>query len=192
MEALVQKPEKKEETRARILASAGRGFRRHGYGGLGVDGLAKDAGVTSGAFYANFKTKADAFRAAMVAGMGDLRHGIETLRANGPAWRRALIDLYLEDRRTGPIEESCALQNLTSEVARGDDALRAAFQAELLCVLDAASDEGGGRDEAIALLALLVGGVSIARAVADPALSETIASAIRQAAEAMIKEKGTQ
>lgn len=180
------KAERSEETRARILASAGRGFRRHGYGGLGIDGLAKDAGVTSGAFYAHFKGKADAFRAAMVAGMGDLRQGIETLRSEGPDWRRALTDLYLTSRRTGPIDEACALQNLTSEVARGDEALRAAFEAELLAVLDSASDGKGGRDEAIALLSLLIGGVSMARAVADPALSDAIAAAVRQAAEDMI------
>jgi TetR/AcrR family transcriptional regulator, transcriptional repressor for nem operon len=182
----MQKADKKEETRARILASAGRGFRRHGYGGLGVDGLAKDAGVTSGAFYAHFKTKAEAFRAAMVSGMGDLRSGIQTLRGQGPGWRHALIDLYVADRRTGPIDESCALQNLTSEVARGDALLRETFQAELLAVLDATTDDGGDRDEAVALLALLIGGVSISRAVADPALSETIGNAVRKAAEAMI------
>lgn len=180
------KAEQGEETRARILDSAGRGFRRHGYGGLGIDGLAKDAGVTSGAFYAHFKGKADAFRAAMVAGMKDLREGIATLREAGPDWRRALIDLYLTTRRTGPIDEACALQNLTSEVARGDEALRVAFEAELARVLEAASDGPGGRDEAIALLSLLTGGVSMARAVADPALSDEIAAAVRKAAEAMI------
>lgn len=180
------KAERSEETRARILASAGRGFRRLGYGGLGIDGLAKEAGVTSGAFYAHFKGKAEAFRAAMVAGMGELRQGITTMRAEGPDWRRALTDLYLTSRRTDPIDEACALQNLTSEVARGDEALRAAFEAELLAVLDSASDGKGGRDGAIALLSLLIGGVSMARAVADPALSDAIAAAVRKAAEDMI------
>lgn len=184
----MQKTDKKEETRARILASAGRGFRRHGYGGLGIDGLAKDAGVTSGAFYAHFKTKADAFRAAVIAGMGDLRTGIAGLRAGNPDWRHALVDLYLTDRRTGPIDESCALQNLSAEVARAGEGVRATFEAELLAVLDVSTDELGGRDDAIALLSLLVGGVSIARAVADPLVSDAIASAVRRAAERMIED----
>ncbi len=39
----------------------------------------------------------------------------------------------------------------------------------------------GRRREAIVLLALLTGGVSLARAVRDPALAEEIASAIRAA-----------
>jgi len=84
------KADRKEESRARILASAGRGFRSRGYGGLGVDGLAKEAGVTSGAFYAHFTSKAAAFREAVAAGMQDLRLAIEQLRSaeGGPAWRQ--------------------------------------------------------------------------------------------------------
>ena len=70
----------KEESRARILASAGRGFRARGYGGLGVDELAKQAGVTSGAFYAHFKSKAAAFREAIAAGLDDLRNGVTEFR----------------------------------------------------------------------------------------------------------------
>ena len=74
------KPGQKEESRARILASAGRGFREHGFGGLGVDGIAKGAGVTSGAFYAHFPSKAAAFREAVAVGMADLREGIVRFR----------------------------------------------------------------------------------------------------------------
>ena len=76
---------KKEESRARILAGAGRGFRGHGYGGLGVDALTKEAGVTSGAFYAHFKSKAEAFRETVAIGMNDLKAGVE--RSAHPAER---------------------------------------------------------------------------------------------------------
>lgn len=62
----------KQESRARIVAAAGRGFRRLGYGGIGVDGLAREADVTHGAFYGHFRSKAEAFRAAVVAGLREL------------------------------------------------------------------------------------------------------------------------
>jgi TetR/AcrR family transcriptional repressor of nem operon len=75
---------KKEESRARILTSAGRGFRSRGFGGSGVDGLAKDAEVTSGAFYAHFKSKAAAFREAVVVGLEDLRRGVGQARERYP------------------------------------------------------------------------------------------------------------
>jgi len=48
------KADQKEETRRKMLEAAGRGFRSHGYSGIGVDGLAKAADVTSGAFYSHF------------------------------------------------------------------------------------------------------------------------------------------
>ncbi len=179
----------KEESRARILAAAGRGFRRHGFGGLGVDGLATEAGVTSGAFYAHFKSKAAAFREAVTAGIRALHDGIEAMRAaNGAGWREAFVDLYLGERRTCALADSCALQSLSVEVARADDDVRAAYEAELRQVIAAAAAglSGGSqqarRDEAIALLALLAGGVSLARAVKDPALAEEIAAAVKQAA----------
>ncbi len=186
---MAPKPDRKEESRARILASAGRGFRSRGYGGLGVDGLAKEAGVTSGAFYAHFRSKAAAFREAVALGMRDLRLAIDRLRAEGGAgWRQRFIDLYLGERRTCDLAESCALQSLTGEVARADDEARAAYEAELRLVVDSAAAGMQGataaerRAEAMALLALLAGGVSVARAVRDPAFAEEIAAAVRQAA----------
>lgn len=177
---------RKEEGRARVLASAARGFRSRGYGALGIDGLAKAAGVTHGAFYAHFKSKAEAFRAAVVAGMDDLRAGIEHLRQSDPhAWRQSFIDFYLGERRTCDLSESCALQSLTGEVARAEDDVRDAYEAELRRVIEAAAGGVQDRAGAIALLAMLSGGVSMARAVRDPALSEEIAAAIRRAALAL-------
>lgn len=178
---------KKDESRARILSSAGRGFRRLGYGGLGVDGLAREAGVTSGAFYSHFTSKAEAFRAAVVAGMQELRRGLGLLHETaGPDWRQGLVDFYLTRRMECDIGESCVLQNLTGEVARADDATREAFTKELDEVFTAAA-AASDRAEAIALLALLTGAVSMGRAVTDDALRKEIIVATRKAAEAMAK-----
>ena len=80
-------PGHKEKSRARIVDAAGRGFRKSGYGGIGVDGLAREAGVTHGAFYGHFRSKAEAFNAAVVAGLQELRAGIEALRDEyGVGW----------------------------------------------------------------------------------------------------------
>jgi AcrR family transcriptional regulator len=182
------KTAKQQQTRARILAGAGRTFRSHGYDGSGVDGVAKAAGVTSGAFYSYFKSKADAFRETVMIGMQDLAGGINSFRASaGERWVPAFVDFYLSEKRTCSLTESCALQSLTSEVARADVATRETFEAELHAVVNAAADglEGASakarRKEALVMLALLSGGVSLARAVNDPDFSEEIAAAIRGA-----------
>ena len=182
---------RKEESRARILDGAGRGFRSYGFGGVGVDALAKEAGVTSGAFYAHFKSKAAVFREAVIAGLGGLRRRIVGFRAaHGTSWRDVFIDFYLSDRRTVDLAGSCTLQSLTGEVARADEEVRTAFQTELTQIIGAAADgfdgsEAERRSKAIALLALLTGAVSMARAVKDPAMSEEIAEAVREIAKSI-------
>lgn len=178
---------KKEESRAKILTSAGRGFRSHGYGGLGVDGLAKAAGVTSGAFYAHFKSKRDAFREAVTAGMAGLADGLAAMREEGGAWVGRFVEFYLTDRRSCDLGDSCALQSLTGEVARAEPETRRAYEEELkrsiatLASGLSADDAKAGEAQAIAMLALLSGGISMARAVEDPGLSETIIAALRSA-----------
>ena len=185
-------PDHKEEARTRILKAAGRGFRRLGFGGIGVDGLAREAGVTSGAFYGHFPSKAEAFKAAAVSGLVQLREAIEALRASeGDAWLEKFADFYMSVRRTCELGESCALQSLTPEVARADAGTKAVYEAELLRVVEAVA---GGlsngtlparRKTAWAILSLLSGGVSIARSAADPRVGAQIAAGVKGAVLAL-------
>src|SRR2546421_11202153 len=64
------------DARARLVEAAGRGFRTGGFGGTGVDALAKGAGLTSGAVYAHFDSKAEAVRLVAADGLTTLRNGI--------------------------------------------------------------------------------------------------------------------
>jgi len=51
--------ERKQETRRRIIQTAGRGFKRDGIEGSGIATLMSDAGLTNGAFCAHFASKED-------------------------------------------------------------------------------------------------------------------------------------
>jgi len=187
------KPGHKEESRARILEAVGRGFRRHGVGGIGVDGLAQAAGVTSGAFYVHFPNKSAAFEAAALAGLEALLAGIETLQAErGAAWIDAFVDFYLGVRRTCELGDACGLQALTPEVMRADEAVRGRYEASLLRLVDRVAQglpERPGappaRERAWALLAMLSGGVSMARSTASAPVGEDIAAALKRVALAV-------
>jgi TetR/AcrR family transcriptional regulator, transcriptional repressor for nem operon len=181
--------EHKEETRRRILDAAGQLFRQEGYGGSGIDSLTKAAGVTNGAFYGHFASKRDAFRTAVLDGLEELRLGIAALRAKrGRQWFRTFVDIYLGTKRTCDLGQSCALPSLSPEVMRADPATRHAYEEELRRIIEEvalglSTRRGANRDEtAIVLLALLSGGVTLARAVSDPALSDKIAQAVRKQA----------
>jgi AcrR family transcriptional regulator len=178
-----------QETRTRIIDAAGKLFRREGYGGSGIDGLTKAAGVTNGAFYGHFKSKREAFRTAVVVGLQDLRTAIAQLKTTeAKGWLKLFVDFYLGPKRTCEIGDSCAVPNLSPDVMRADDETRDAYQAELLGIIAEMSGGLDGQssqakdDKAIALLALLSGGVTLARTVTDPELSERIANAVNRAA----------
>ncbi len=54
-----------EETRARLLDAAAKVFEAKGYEGATVAQIAREAGVTTGAIYAHFRSKADLLVAAL-------------------------------------------------------------------------------------------------------------------------------
>jgi TetR/AcrR family transcriptional repressor of nem operon len=83
---MTRPPTKKEQTRARILDAASQSFRSSGYAGTGVDGVAKAAGVTSGAFYAHFGSKDGAFAAALATGMDEVIEAIPKFQTERPGW----------------------------------------------------------------------------------------------------------
>lgn len=181
----------KEETRRKILDAAARRFRVEGYDGLGVDGLSQAAGVSNGAFYGNFASKADAYREIVVSGLEALRKGIEGFREDsGPEWVSDLANFYFSKPKIDCAENTCALPIFAPETARAPTEMRDAFQIELLKVKDALAAGLKGKDaddRAWRMLALFAGGVTLARAVPDPDLSQHIAAVAREAVIALAK-----
>jgi TetR/AcrR family transcriptional repressor of nem operon len=182
--------EHKNQTRSKVIAAAGQVFRKEGYGGAGIDALTKAAGVTNGAFYGHFRSKSEAFRTAVVAGLEELRQGIASLRNKQPQdWLETFVSYYLGYKRTCDLGESCALPSLSADVMRTDDETRRVYTEELehlIAEIAAGLPKGTSlrsagtprEDQAILLLALLTGGVTLARAVSDPVLSEKIATIV--------------
>jgi AcrR family transcriptional regulator len=180
--------DQKRQTRQRILEGAGRGFRKGGYGGIGVDGLAKEAGVTSGAFYAHFPSKAHAFRETIVSGMQRLKEGVcQFQQEYGRDWWQHFVHAYLNERRSCDLSESCVLPALTEEVVRSEHLARKAFEKGLreVATIIATGIESPNAPQdteaAYGALAMLLGGVALARAVKDPALAQAIATSVELA-----------
>lgn len=181
------KPEQKEETRKKIVEAAERSFKSCGYSGIGVDGLAKEAGVTSGAFYGHFKSKEDVFKEAIISGMTELGTAIVALKQEyGDMWWEEFAVFYTTQKRTCDLSESCALQSLTPEVGRSNESIRALFESELLKINNLAKNNQN-EDKTWASLAMLIGGVTLARAVKDENVSNKIAESIKNEISAIHK-----
>ncbi len=182
------KPEQKEQTRKKIVTAANRNFKKNGYCGIGVDGLAKEAGVTSGAFYGHFTSKNEVFKEAIISGLEELQSTIAELKQlHGNNWWDEFAELYTSQKRTCDLTDSCSLQSLTPEIGRSNEDIREIFESELLKIIDLASNEKN-KDKTWSTLAMLIGGVTLARAVKDKELSNEIATAIKN--EVVVMHKG--
>jgi TetR/AcrR family transcriptional regulator, transcriptional repressor for nem operon len=179
----MSRAEQKHQTRQRIAQAAGEQFRSAGFEGVGVDGLAKAAGVTSGAFYVHFASKSDAFLAALSAALDEVNNGILQLQQQDRKnWWTNFVAFYLGDRRRADLAHSCGLQTLAPEVARSNSAAVELFETGLRRI--AATIANGPRsrraprtiDDALSALGTLIGTVTLTRAVADPSLADTIAA----------------
>src|SRR6266496_3897353 len=84
---------KKEETRERILRAAARAIRKHGYEGVGVADVMKEAGLTHGGFYAHFES-----RDALLAAAADQAMGIAATLVGALVLARAVDDAQLSNR----------------------------------------------------------------------------------------------
>jgi AcrR family transcriptional regulator len=179
--------EQQEETHRRILRSVGRGFRSKGFGGIGIDALAKGAELTSGAFYGHFRSKAEAFRVALTAGLNEFRQGLLSLQTrHGDGWIEALAEYYFTDRVTCDVADGCALPSLTSEVARSDAKTKVTFEKAYLELVDVLAkglpgERADAEARAIVMTALFAGGVAVARAVRRSELRDRIALTLRDA-----------
>ena len=187
--------EQKEQTRERIIAAAGRTFRKGGYSGIGVDGLAKEAGVTSGAFYGHFSSKEDAFNETVKSGLKELNEGIEKFQSDfGNKWISPFVDFYLGQKLTCELAEACSMPTLTPEVARSNKSVRETYQTQITKVIETIAnglpqmDSTARNQKAWAFLCLLSGGVTTIRALADEAISNEAVKAIKTAALKIVEE----
>jgi AcrR family transcriptional regulator len=185
--------EQQDETRRRILRSVGRGFRGKGFGGVGIDALAKGAKVTSGAFYGHFRSKAEAFRAAVKTGMEELRGGVLGFQERlGDGWVEAFAEFYFTDRVTCALEEGCALPSFAGDVTRSDAKTRATFEKGYVELVDALAkglpgERADAEARAIVMSAIFAGGVTVIRALRDETLRERVARALRDAVVAVAR-----
>src|SRR5215471_5470706 len=167
-----------EETAAkheRIVKEASRLFRERGFENVTVGEVMKAAGLTHGAFYAHFGSKAELQAAAVAYGQKVSLERVQ--RSNSKKSKESFADLYLSRWHRDNPGDGCTMAALGQEVARSTPELKAAFEQGLENIISA---EGGDRKETIFQVAAMIGGVVLARAVNDPQLSDEILRSVRQ------------
>jgi AcrR family transcriptional regulator len=181
---------KKAQSRERILRAAARAIRKHGYEGVGVADVMKEAGLTHGGFYAHFESRAALLAAAVDQAGAESAENLNRALAKAKPGEElmALVDTYLDERHVAAPEHGlgCAIAAAGSEVPRQEAEVRRAASRrikDLIGLVERQLPEWGkaaAHDKAMGVVASLVGALMLARAVDDPQLSKAIRKSARE------------
>ena len=178
-EAMPYSPKQKRDTREKILESARRLFNRNGFFGVSIEEIMSDAGLTHGGFYRHFAGKDELYAAAVR----------QFLCKNAPApWQKQrkpsavtkhraqrILDAYFSRAHFDDHEGCCPLLGTASDVERSGEAVKAAYQEiveQMVKGFEEHLSQPRAHERALALVALCVGGMVLARNVGDAGLAD--------------------
>lgn len=186
----------KRQTRERIVEAARELFNRHGFDRVTIDMVMARAGLTRGGFYAHFESKETLFAAAVdsfLTGRGLAWRndaGVDPARREAEMARR-MVDSYLSVAHLNDTEGQCPLIALSSDIARAGGETRAAYERLLEAMVwlfesntDAPSSEA--RERALAMSALCVGGMILARTLPNSPIAEEVRVSAHKTARSMV------
>lgn len=182
------KSSKREQSHHRIVEAASRAVRRHGYAGVGVAEVMKEAGLTHGGFYAHFDSRdallVEAIEHAGAISSALLDEGIASRTQETGNALQSLIELYLSDEHLARPEHGCVVSALVGEIPRQDDAVRlASAQRVDRLVRRISSTLPDGADPSLAgvIAGALVGNLQLARVYGDNSQGKAALAAARRA-----------
>jgi TetR/AcrR family transcriptional regulator, transcriptional repressor for nem operon len=187
-------PDQKVKAREAILGAAAAELKRKGFNGIGVDGVAAAAGVTSGAFYSNFPSKAALLKEIIEISVGE---DFIDLDEGDPGVRRERLKdwlaTYISSGHREDAGAGCAMPSLSADVARADDAVRDVYQRKLLKFIRELSSvvegsEADRRQRAWSIAAIMVGAISISRAMPDGSQAQQIIDSALETARNLVED----
>jgi len=178
----------KTKAKEAIVAAAGKRVKRQGFSGVGVDGLAAAAGVTSGAFYSSFANKEELLEEMIGRYLGSPFVDGEPgdTRENQRRLKAFLLD-YISEGHGRDAENGCVMPSLSADVGRAGDQVRKTYQKRMRLLIDCMTQamtgaDGQRRKRAWVVLALMVGTITVARALPDgPERRELLVAALANA-----------
>jgi TetR/AcrR family transcriptional regulator, transcriptional repressor for nem operon len=187
---------RKDASRRRIMEVAAERFRSEGIAASGLAGIMSEAGLTNGAFYPHFHSKAELVRECLTSALDEQSHRLQDAFADGGL--EAVLAAYLSAEHRDNPGGGCVSAALLPELARQPAETRSLYASHLLTMAqqmasslppqtrDPARDPEG---VALAIYATLIGTLQLARATQGTALSDRILAAGADAARALVQPR---
>ncbi len=169
--------EQKERSREAILAAASALLRSRGIGASSVHDVMKRAGLTVGGFYGHFDSKEALFATTLrerASAAWDVMLGAAKTVDD-------VVKRYVSRAHRDAPEQGCLLPSAVPDVSREDGVVyRASLGEELEHFAKSLAALGMPKDEALGLIALMFGALSLSRALKGTALSDEVLVSARK------------
>lgn len=179
---------KAAQNRDALLRAASRLFRQHGFDGVGVAQIAREAGLTHGALYAHFASKDELAAAALAYGCaGNMADTRDWIGDRSLSFEQLLAG-YASSEMRNSLETGCPMVASISEVGRKDALVSESFTRgfeDLVSVFEASLEPSipalKRRSLALASAAAEIGALAVSRAVlkTDSAMADEVLEATR-------------
>ncbi|MCE0557701.1 TetR/AcrR family transcriptional regulator [Motilimonas sp. E26] len=164
----------KEQTRQRILSSAGKLFTTQGYKQVSIDDVMKDAQLTRGAFYHHFNSKQALYSEAIVFAARQAGQNRQQKSLSLPD----LIRRYLSMEHVIATEDPCPLAFLISDIGLQEEAAKQSYGKVLDGFVTRLSLHSGIDETKVLQAAItMIGGVALARSTASAPQAQNILDA---------------
>jgi len=184
-------PNHRPETKAKIVLSARKLFNRFGFDGVSVQQIMADAGLTHGGFYRHFASKSDLYAEVLKCFFTEPEwnnnwEGVHIDMSAADAGAQ-IVCAYLSQQHLDQLDNPCPMVALPSDVARSGANAKRAFQTVFEAMVEllersAAPTGRSSRSSALAIAALCVGGMVVARASEGRALADELRRAAMEVA----------
>jgi TetR/AcrR family transcriptional regulator, transcriptional repressor for nem operon len=177
----------REAVKKSIIDSARKQFNRYGFENVSLQQIMAGAGLTHGGFYSYFKSKSDLYAEVLGCFFTDPQwescwEGVHVDLSStdvGPQVVRA----YLSRQHFDDVENSCPMVALPTDVARSGASAKRAFETvfkAMVSVLERSLAPNSHRRRhatAQSIAALSIGGMVVARTIADRVLADELRGA---------------
>jgi TetR/AcrR family transcriptional repressor of nem operon len=171
------------EQKKAIIDSARKLFNRCGFDNVSLQQIMAGAGLTHGGFYSYFKSKSDLYAEVLGCFFTDPNwkscwEGVKVDLSSTDVGSQ-VVRAYLSRQHFDDVENSCPMVALPTDVARSGATARRAFETvfrAMVSVLERsmAHNNRARRPAAQGIAALCIGGMIVARAIADPKLADEL------------------
>lgn len=180
---------RKDASRNRIMEVASARFRDEGIAASGLAAIMSEAGLTNGAFYPHFQSKAQLVRESVAAAMETQSEQLREVLDRGGL--EVAIDAYLSKEHRDNPGKGCASAALLPELARQPPETREVYTDRFMSLVNqvaaALPPTRDSEEVALGVFATLIGTLQLARAVEGTELSDRILEAGKDAARHLVE-----